>query len=58
MMAASSTVAAVFRSCEPIMIGFLRIRSAMTPPHSENTNDGSMNDRMTQASAIGELVMS
>ena len=40
------------------MIGFLRTRSAITPPHRENTKDGSMNDSITQVRASGELVMS
>ena len=57
-MIASSTVAAAFTSWAAIMIGFFRIRSATTPPHSENTKDGSMNERITQVSASGELVMS
>ena len=57
-MTARSTVATAFTSWAPIMMGFLRIRSATTPPHSENTNDGSMNERITQVSAIGEAVMS
>ena len=40
------------------MIHFLCIRSAMTPPARENTNEGNMNDNITQVSASGELVMS
>ena len=57
-MVASSKVAAVLRSCEVIMMAFLRMRSATTPPARENTNDGSMNDSITHVSASGELVMS
>ena len=40
------------------MIVFLPMRSAMTPPASENTIAGSMDDNITQVRARGEFVMS
>ena len=57
-MAASAAVAIVLRMPETIMIERLRRRSAITPPASENTTDGSMKESMTQVRAMGEAVMS
>ena len=57
-MTANNVVAAAFRSCAPTMIGFLRIRSATTPPHSENTTAGAMNATITRTKSIADPVMS
>ena len=58
MMVASTKSATVLRIWAVMMIVFLLTRSAITPPASENSIDGSMDDNITQVSARGEFVMS
>ena len=56
MISPSARVARQFRPWEAAMTRFFGKRSASTPPHSEKTTMGSMNDRVTQARSSAEEV--
>ena len=51
-------MATVFSNCEVTMIGFFRIRSAITPPAREKTRDGSIKASITHVRSSGDPVMS